>query len=63
MQPDAEAVVRSARAHGVFVRNVGNMGATFGGRAVRVAVKNRASMAVVLDALRRTAPMAVPIVA
>lgn len=61
--PDADAVVAAARAHGVFVRNVGNMGATFGGRAIRVAVKDRASLAVVLDVLRRDAPMAVPSVA
>ena len=49
--PDAESVVLMARAQGVFVRNVGNMGTAFNGRAIRVAVKDRASMRRVLDVL------------
>jgi len=41
--PDASAVVAQARGHGLFVREVGNMGRSLGGHALRVAVKDRAT--------------------
>ena len=53
--PTAADVVASARASDVFVRDVGNMGQAFAGRAVRVAVKDADSQARVLDVLARGA--------
>lgn len=51
--PTAADVVAAARASGVFVRDVGNMGQAFAGRAIRVAVKDAESQARVLDVLAR----------
>jgi histidinol-phosphate/aromatic aminotransferase/cobyric acid decarboxylase-like protein len=39
--PNAAAVAANARAQGLFLREVGNMGSALGGHALRVAVKDR----------------------
>ena len=50
--PDAAAVVARARSQGVFIRDVSSMGRAFGGRAVRVAVKDAAGIARIGEVLR-----------
>lgn len=49
--PTAAEVVVAARGAGVFVRDVGNMGQSFAGRAIRVAVKDAESQRRVLQVL------------
>ena len=41
--PDAAEVVKRCRADGLFIRDVGNMGAQLGDRALRIAVKDAAT--------------------
>ncbi len=50
--PDADTVVRLARAEGVFLRDAVRMGARLGPRAVRIAVKDAAANARLLAVLR-----------
>jgi histidinol-phosphate/aromatic aminotransferase/cobyric acid decarboxylase-like protein len=52
--PSADAVVRAARTRGLFVRDVSNMGTTLGDRALRVAVKDRATNAAIVRLLKLT---------
>lgn len=51
--PDAATLVADCRRHGLFLRDADAMGSTFGGRAVRVAVKDRATNARMLDILKQ----------
>ncbi|MBL9219184.1 MAG: histidinol-phosphate aminotransferase family protein [Opitutaceae bacterium] len=54
--PDADTVVRLARAEGVFLRDAVRMGARLGPRAVRIAVKDAAANARMLTVLRPICP-------
>ena len=49
--PDAEESVAKVRARGLFIRDVTSMGTALGKRAVRIAVKDRATNQQVLDIL------------
>ena len=51
--PDAAAVAAQARQHGVFVRDVSNMGRSLGAHALRVAVKDRVTNGQIQVVLRR----------
>lgn len=51
--PTAAEVIADARAAGVFLRDVRNMGAQFDARTLRVAVKDRATNEKVVSTLRR----------
>jgi histidinol-phosphate/aromatic aminotransferase/cobyric acid decarboxylase-like protein len=53
--PDAGTIVGMARERGLFVRDVGNMGCALGTHAVRLAVKDRATNARMLDILAEIA--------
>jgi len=47
--PDAETLVRACREHGLFMRNAALMGASLGSRAVRIAVKDAATNARMIE--------------
>lgn len=49
--PSAAAVVAACRSRGVFVRDVGTMGAQLGDRSLRIAVKNRSDNRRIVDAV------------
>ena len=53
--PDADTVITRCRERGLFLRNVGTMGTCFGGRALRIAVKdaetNRRMSKILLEAV------------
>ena len=49
--PDAATIVSAAAARDLFIRNAGPMGTALGSRAVRVAVKDRATNSRMLDIL------------
>lgn len=51
--PDADAVVRAARAEGLFLRDAVRMGANLGPRVIRIAVKDAATNARMLAILHR----------
>jgi histidinol-phosphate/aromatic aminotransferase/cobyric acid decarboxylase-like protein len=51
--PTAAAVVSQSTKHGVFLRDVSSMGSTLGSRALRIAVKNRDTNALIVEALQR----------
>lgn len=50
--PDAATVVTRARAHGLFVRNAASMSTRLGSRCLRIAVKDGATNARMLEILR-----------
>jgi len=52
--PTADLIVRAARARGLFVRDAANMGTTLGDRALRVAVKDRATNTAIVGLLKLT---------
>jgi histidinol-phosphate/aromatic aminotransferase/cobyric acid decarboxylase-like protein len=52
--PDAATVVERARASGLFVRDVGSMGACFDTRVIRVAVKDSRTNCAMLERLEAT---------
>jgi len=52
--PEAAAVLRECREMGVFLRDPSLMGSEVGGRALRTAVKDRATNAIVIGALERS---------
>jgi histidinol-phosphate/aromatic aminotransferase/cobyric acid decarboxylase-like protein len=52
--PTADLVVRAARRRGLFVRDAANMGTALGDRALRVAVKDRATNAAIVRLLELT---------
>jgi histidinol-phosphate/aromatic aminotransferase/cobyric acid decarboxylase-like protein/GNAT superfamily N-acetyltransferase len=54
--PRAATLVAAARRSGLFLRDVGNMGATLGDRAIRIAVKDSVTNQRVLEILRRAPP-------
>jgi histidinol-phosphate/aromatic aminotransferase/cobyric acid decarboxylase-like protein len=49
--PDTSAVLARARSRGLFLRDAGSMGAQFGGRAIRIAVKDSTTNARMLEIL------------
>ena len=49
--PDAAALIEAARSRGLYIRNVESMGTRLGTRAVRIAVKDRATNGRMLDIL------------
>jgi histidinol-phosphate/aromatic aminotransferase/cobyric acid decarboxylase-like protein len=51
--PTAAKVASEIRKHGVFLRDVSLMGGTMGERAIRTAVKNRATNARIVEALEK----------
>lgn len=51
--PDAQTLCQGARSENVFLRNVGNMGATLGSHALRIAVKDRPANARVAQLVGR----------
>lgn len=51
--PDAATLVRDCRRHHLFLRDADAMGSTFGGRAVRIAVKDAETNAQIFDILNR----------
>jgi histidinol-phosphate/aromatic aminotransferase/cobyric acid decarboxylase-like protein len=51
--PDAQMVVDRCRRDGVFLRNVSDMGSTFGRRALRIAVKDAEDQLRLVDSLKR----------
>jgi histidinol-phosphate/aromatic aminotransferase/cobyric acid decarboxylase-like protein/N-acyl-L-homoserine lactone synthetase len=51
--PEAAAVAAHARTHGLFVRDVANMGVSMDGRTLRVAVKDRRTNRAIVQILRR----------
>ena len=51
--PKANEVVTSCREHGLFIRDVSNMGNCFGSHTVRIAVKNRETNEKMLGILRK----------
>jgi hypothetical protein len=51
--PDATSVTLRCREHGLYLRNVGNMGARMGNRAIRVAVKDRVTNQRLVEILGR----------
>jgi histidinol-phosphate/aromatic aminotransferase/cobyric acid decarboxylase-like protein len=55
--PTAGEVVARCREHGVFVRDAANMGAGFGDRAIRVAVKDGSTQGRLVEVLRRVVGM------
>jgi histidinol-phosphate/aromatic aminotransferase/cobyric acid decarboxylase-like protein len=50
-QPEAAALVAACRRHNLFVRDVGNMGTVFDTRTLRVAVKDAATNAAMVEVL------------
>ena len=51
--PDADSVVRLARAEGLFLRDAVRMGARLGPRALRLAVKDAATNARIIAILHK----------
>jgi histidinol-phosphate/aromatic aminotransferase/cobyric acid decarboxylase-like protein len=51
--PTAAEVASESRKHGVFLRDVSLMGRSIGERAIRIAVKNRATNARIVEALEK----------
>jgi histidinol-phosphate/aromatic aminotransferase/cobyric acid decarboxylase-like protein len=51
--PTVSALVKECRESGVFLRDVFSMGANLGARALRIAVKDRKSNQIVLEALEK----------
>lgn len=51
-QPDTATLIAACRRHGLFLRDVSNMGTVFDNRALRVAVKDAITNQVMLDVLR-----------
>jgi histidinol-phosphate/aromatic aminotransferase/cobyric acid decarboxylase-like protein/GNAT superfamily N-acetyltransferase len=51
--PSADWLVRECREHGLFLRNASRMGSQVGDRAIRVAVKDRASIRQILRTLQK----------
>ena len=53
--PDADTLIARCRERGLFLRNVATMGACFGNRAIRIAVKdaetNRRMAEIIFEAL------------
>jgi histidinol-phosphate/aromatic aminotransferase/cobyric acid decarboxylase-like protein len=49
----AAAVVSQCKKRGVFLRDVSSMGSALGERALRIAVKNKETNAVIIDALEK----------
>jgi len=58
--PDAATLVADCRRHNLFLRDADGMGRTFGGRAVRIAVKDAATNARMLAILKRMASRSLP---
>lgn len=56
----AADLIDSARVRGLFIRNVGSMGTRLGARAVRIAVKDRATNARTLAVLAEITAVALP---
>jgi histidinol-phosphate/aromatic aminotransferase/cobyric acid decarboxylase-like protein len=52
-QPTAADVVNESRKYGVFLRDASLMGTELGPRALRIAVKDRATNAIVVETLER----------
>ena len=51
--PTAAAVVSDCKKRGVFVRDLSSMGSTLGSRALRIAVKNRETNTLIVEALEK----------